>query len=728
MAYTFDTSIPSGQVYVQNAHIELYMGVGVSYAFGTIFNPRLWNGAIRYTIGDSNGLVMNPTKSPTTQPVVLVPENESWQGNTGDGTSLTTTYTSSSGQCGNMFDIIALKSLTVHSLDIHAVDNEQTVELYTKDGTHVNHEQDANAWTKLGTVILMGQGVGVPTSIPSDSFPDVQIHAGRSMAWYVTLVQPEIRYSSGSDTLGAVYAYNTDLLILEGVGNVYPFGPTFSNRVWNGTVRYTRQDTKLVSTYAGGSGQAGVMFDIVANKHVIIESLDLHIASTDTERLQIYTKEGTYMGYETDPDAWHLITDLTFEGKGENNITPVPYNAFLPISVPMHATRALYVTLTDTKLMYTGGTSPGQVFTQNTDLAILEGSGNTYLFGAYFVPRVFNGAIHYSTPYAREISTMYTGGSGQSGIMFDVVPRRDLSVHNMDLHLESESTDGEKVGIEIWTRQGTHVGYEHDAAHWKQITYVEVQIVPEQKRTSLPANAFDPIDLYTNQRQAFYITANVPVLRYSFADDDTSYLGKETFANADMIIYDGSGVEYPFGSSFAPRKWNGSMYYRVSTLNAQVTNRELVTTFLGGSGQAGIMFDIVSKHSDVSVYDFDLHLVSSNVEHVKIFIKDGSHKGYENDPTSWRMIGAANILPQHRRSAIPPSTFDPFIIEKGESMGVYLTVVNSVMRYSGGVNGINDVFVENDDIAILEGTGKTYPFGESYAPRVFNGAVRYTVL
>jgi len=141
------------------------------------------------------------------------------------------------------------------------------------------------------------------------------------------------------------------------------------------------------------------------------------------------------------------------------------------------------------------------------------------------------------------------------------------------------------------------------------------------------------------------------------------------------------------------------------------------------------MFDIVAKR-DIQIYDFDLHLVSAlDTEHIKVFIRKGTHEGYTDTAAAWSLIGSTNVQPQHRRTSIPVGTFDPFVIEKSTRMAIYVTATNPAMRYSGG-NAVGDVFASNDDLYLLEGTGKAYPFQEDgdYAPRVFNGSVRYTVL
>ena len=101
--------------------------------------------------------------------------------------------------------------------------------------------------------------------------------------------------------------------------------------------------------------------------------------------------------------------------------------------------------------------------------------------------------------------------------------------------------------------------------------------------------------------------------------------------------------------------------------------------------------------------------------------------GFEKDADAWQLLGSASVRPQHRRTPLPINAFEPIVIGKGDTEGLYVTLTSNHMRYSGG-NKVGNVYLANDDIMVLEGTGITFPFGETYSPRVFNGAVRYTVL
>ena len=70
---------------------------------------------------------------------------------------------------------------------------------------------------------------------------------------------------------------------------------------------------------------------------------------------------------------------------------------------------------------------------------------------------------------------------------------------------------------------------------------------------------------------------------------------------------------------------------------------------------------------------------------------------------------------------------DEIDLDQGETQAFYVTLLNTVMRYSNGDKDSQAVDVSNSDLEILEGVGKGYPFKSTYNARVFNGSILYEV-
>lgn len=155
---------------------------------------------------------------------------------------------------------------------------------------------------------------------------------------------------------------------------------------------------QLETTYAGGNGQAGNMFDIKALSNIVIREIDIHVGDTSSHVGYVYTKEGSWKGFAKNPEAWSEIgSGFTVEGQGEGKPTSLPPNAFAPISVSAGETKGIYITLVSAAIRYTfeGGPST-QIVASDSNLQIFKGVGKRFKFGKNFTRRVWNGALRYS--------------------------------------------------------------------------------------------------------------------------------------------------------------------------------------------------------------------------------------------------------------------------------------------------------------------------------------------
>jgi subtilisin-like proprotein convertase family protein len=152
----------------------------------------------------------------------------------------------------------------------------------------------------------------------------------------------------------------------------------------------------LETTFEGGNGHAGNMFDIVAINPLTIDSFDVNMDDGTTDDVEVYYKTGTWVGSETTPGDWTLIataTGITSAGDG----VATPLNLNLGIEVPAGDRVAFYVTLVNTtNINYTNGSTTGNLYASDDNLEFYEGAGKSYPFDYTFDPRIFNGYIHYT--------------------------------------------------------------------------------------------------------------------------------------------------------------------------------------------------------------------------------------------------------------------------------------------------------------------------------------------
>ena len=99
------------------------------------------------------------------------------------------------------------------------------------------------------------------------------------------------------------------------------------------TLQPAVQAYTLSTTFAGGSGQAGNMIEILASKSIVVQSFGIHTFGTG--RVHAYVKKGSYVGFKTNPDAWTKIADTWVVGQGSPNPTSIPAKDV--VSVTMNA-------------------------------------------------------------------------------------------------------------------------------------------------------------------------------------------------------------------------------------------------------------------------------------------------------------------------------------------------------------------------------------------------------
>lgn len=152
----------------------------------------------------------------------------------------------------------------------------------------------------------------------------------------------------------------------------------------------------LTTTFAGGNGQSGNMFDVVAINDLTVKSFDVN-CGTGVYDFEVYTlpSGSPYLPDVSNAAAWTLVssvTGVTGNGPGVPTFLPICVNTH----VPAGATQAFYVTISNgTGINYTNGTTTGALFASDANMEFYEGAGMSYPFGSNFNPRVFNGNINY---------------------------------------------------------------------------------------------------------------------------------------------------------------------------------------------------------------------------------------------------------------------------------------------------------------------------------------------
>ncbi|MBL7712190.1 MAG: hypothetical protein JNL13_07000, partial [Chitinophagaceae bacterium] len=151
----------------------------------------------------------------------------------------------------------------------------------------------------------------------------------------------------------------------------------------------------------------------------------------------------------------------------------------------------------------------------------------------------------------------------------------------------------------------------------------------------------------------------------------------------------------------------------------------LSTPLIDDNKSRGIMFDILAKRG-LMITGFEVHTEIVSGEPFRIYYKTGSSSGYESSAAAWTLLGSVALSGSTGVTSIPLPV--NVTIPAGQTAAFYLTNTGTAnVRYHEGT-GAGTVFKEDDNLQILEGVGKAFPFGSTSANRRFEGIVKYEKL
>jgi len=174
----------------------------------------------------------------------------------------------------------------------------------------------------------------------------------------------------------------------------------------------------LTTTFAGGNGYAGNMFDITPTADMGITAIDVHdqgVGAAST--VDVWYRPGTSVGYEGSSAGWTLMGSYTGVGAGFGLGTYIDM-AGNGVTFVGGSTYGMYVNLTSygvggSRLNYTNGTPTTY---SNADLSLLSNCGKASpdFTGSTFADRIWNGTIYYDSAAGPTltVSDLYAGQQG----------------------------------------------------------------------------------------------------------------------------------------------------------------------------------------------------------------------------------------------------------------------------------------------------------------------------
>ena len=144
---------------------------------------------------------------------------------------------------------------------------------------------------------------------------------------------------------------------------------------------------------------------------------------------------------------------------------------------------------------------------------------------------------------------------------------------------------------------------------------------------------------------------------------------------------------------------------------------------------AGYMFDVKGRDNvEISLLGFNTY--KREPIDVQLYFREGGYQGAESELSEWTWRANVTVtgMGMGNPTYMPIGSFEPFIVRKGNTMGIYLTTDGPYMRASKGEE-TGKPLEANSDMVIYQGVGKRFPIETgTVSPRLFNGAIGYNTI
>ncbi|RFC55655.1 GDSL-type esterase/lipase family protein [Brumimicrobium aurantiacum] len=149
---------------------------------------------------------------------------------------------------------------------------------------------------------------------------------------------------------------------------------------------------EIFTTNTSTTNFNGIMFDLVGHENITIDSFDVKINSTGPQTIELYKKNGSHIGSETNSNAWTLYESIDVNVLDPNVQTHVPFTA---LNIGIDDTVGIYLKMANSsaRLSYRNSGTP-QTRSTN-ELTINTGSGVNFGMTASYFPRDLNGRVYY---------------------------------------------------------------------------------------------------------------------------------------------------------------------------------------------------------------------------------------------------------------------------------------------------------------------------------------------
>jgi hypothetical protein len=276
-------------------------------------------------------------------------------------------------------------------------------------------------------------------------------------------------------------------------------------------------------------------------------------------------------------------------------------------------------------------------------------------------------------PMPGSLATLFDGGNGQSGNMFDINALETVTIDSFDIHLVAGTTDD----IEVYFKPGTFVGSEGDASAWTLLA-TAAGITSAGDNTPTPLGLSLGQTIAAGDTGAFYVTTT---LGGTMAYTNGTTQGAIFASDANIEFLEGDGVVYPFAGNFSPRVFNGNILYTAG--DGPMTTLDVDCSMLGANS---IEITVTDDSGNASVCS-----TTVNVFDVTDPILICMDVTIELGPDGTAEVDPAALL------AVAPSTFEAMVIGSDNQSGTAGTTDFTVDVTAAETVSFDWMYTTNDD-------------------------------
>lgn len=337
---------------------------------------------------------------------------------------------------------------------------------------------------------------------------------------------------------------------------------------------------ELQTTFEFSLGSSGNMFSIEALRDITVSSLVVNAMSRGEGTVKVYTRNGSYSGYERSSEGWELIYDNPAVVHNRRGQWTELGDFDSAVSIASGATHSFFV-ISSRGLVYESGSQESAEFVSDESVSILVGVGTTDEFaGTIHTPRVFGGIVRYDAHKAipdicgdsicgksedlkscpidcagRELQTTFEFSLGSSGNMFTVEALRDITVSSFVVNAMSRG----EGAVKVYTRNGSYSGHEQSSEGWELIYYNRTVLHNRRGRRTELGDFDNAVFIKSGATQAFFVTSSNGLVYKEGTEESAEFVSDES-----IVIHEGLGTTGEFsGDPFSPRVFGGIIRYDV---------------------------------------------------------------------------------------------------------------------------------------------------------------------